>query len=87
MSQKLFLITSESELRYEGTRPKVDTVLFDGAPAFLEKTRAEWYIAHRLFVRPKDTPKLFVTEVSLDASRSPAPPFKPHNPLKEPVAT
>lgn len=87
MSQKLFLITSESELRYEGTRPKVDTVLFDGSPAFLEKTRAEWWIGRRLFQRPKDTPKLFVTEVSLDASRSPAPPFKPKNPLKEPVAT
>lgn len=82
MRKTIFLITMESPLRYEASRPKVDTCLFDNAPAFVEKTRAEWFIAERLFTRPKDTPPLTITEIELDLAMNPAPVFTPPNPLK-----
>lgn len=82
MVKTIYLITKESPLRFEGALPKVDTSLFDGAPAFVEKTRAEWFIGERMFKRPKDTPKLSVLEVELDLTMNVAPSYTPPNPLK-----
>lgn len=85
MSQKLFLITSESPLRYEGTREKTDTILFFRAPAFLVKSRAEYWLAQRKHESPRSFPKeLEVTEIDFDASRVEAPPFKPQSPFIDP---
>lgn len=84
MSQKIYLITSESPLRYEGTRERTDTILFYHSPAFLEKTRAEYWLKQRQHESPRSFPKnMEVTEIDFDASRVEAPPFKPHCPLKE----